>query len=239
MRSKLLFLFILPASQALSQQGTELFRRTGFEKERYISVNVLSLAEPQLAFGPSFGYRFTERSEFFLEAAFVTRSPFYNWQDADRLSGLRAIAQYRYHFLQQWRPLFNLGGRRRLQRSRHEPFIGLEFRAKPFSFSAKRDFVNLAAADTLRNYPFRANAFVYGGALVFGNTFDLSSDGRWKVECSFGIGAKVRLVNFKTVPAGYRRPEYEKRIAFQLPSLDEEIGTAYFPLAIRLRYVLD
>lgn len=239
MRSKLLLLFLLPANLLLSQQDKELFRRTGFEKERFISVNVLSLAEPQLAFGPSLGYRFTDRSEFFLEAAYITRSPFYKWEDIDRLQGLRTIVQYRYHFLQQWRPLINTGGRRRLLRSMHQPFIGLEFRAKPFSFSTKRDFVNPATADTLDNYSFRANAFVYGGALVFGSTFDLSSDGRWKFECSFGIGAKERLVKYKTVPEGYQRPQYEKRIAFQLPSLDEEIGTAYFPFAIRLRYVLD
>lgn len=239
MRSKLLLLFLLYSNLAFSQQDKELFRRTGSENEQYISANVLSVTEPLLAFGPSIGYRFTERSEFFLEAAYVSRSPFYKWQDADRLNGLRTILQYRYHFLQQWRPLFNTGSLRRLQRSRHQPFIGLEFRAKPYSFSAKRDFVNPATADTLHNYPFRASAFVYGGALIFGNTFDLSSDGRWKIECSFGIGAKERLVKFKTVPDGYQRPYYGKRIAFQLPSIDEEIGTAYFPFAIRLRYVLD
>lgn len=209
-------------------------------KEKYISFNIPALAEPHLAIGPSAGIRVTDRSELFTEAAFVTLSPFnyvFN-ADIDKLRGARLILQYRYHFLQQWRPLFNIKSASKQHRSIRQPFVAAEFRLKPLSFNTQSTLVNYNTNDTLHNYPFRANTITLGGALIFGNTFNLSSDGKWKLEFSAGLGAKHRLIRKNTLPAGYQLP-FVERIAFQLPRLYEETGTAIFPVAVRLRYLRD
>jgi hypothetical protein len=228
------------ASYVQAQQKSGRINTRFDETEKYISLNLFSVAEPQFAFGPSFGIRFTERSEIFAEAAYVAKTPFYknDWEDYSYLRGARVILQYRYHFLQQWRPLFNFGLRNRRIRSRHQPFMGVEFRVKPIFFSTSASFVNQSTNDTLYNYVFKANAFTYGGALIFGNTFNLSRDEKWKLEFTLGIGAKQRVINKTTIPEGYKRPQLE-RAPFQRPPLYEELGTILIPCAIRLRLVLD
>lgn len=239
MKPVFLFIFFTFSFSCFSQSIEDNIISEFQGKEKYFSMNFFSMAEPQFALGPSFGARISERSEFFAEAAYVAKSPFYNnsWNDVEKLTGARVIIQYRYHFLQQWKPWFNFRKKSKLLRSRHQPFIGFEFRIKPVSFSTKGSFVNKTIQDTLFNYPFNANAFTFGGALIFGNTFNLSSDNKWKLEVTFGIGAKHKLVNFKTVPQNYI-PFYNDRIAFQVPLLYEEIGSAIFPCAIRIRYIL-
>jgi hypothetical protein len=236
-----LLLFLLMASISSSSQSGKSKIGSGYDdKEKYISINPFSIAEPQFAIGPSFGSRFTERSEYFLEMAYVGKTPFYKnyTRDFERLSGARLIVQYRYHFLQQWKPLINFGFNNRRRREEQQPFIGIEFRMKPISFAADGNFINAATNDTLSGYSFSANAFTYGGALIFGNTFNLSRNEKWKLEFTAGIGAKQRNVKLKTVPPGYKVLPLE-RVAFRSPRLYEETGTVLIPLAIRLRYVLD
>ncbi|MGQ0740326.1 MAG: hypothetical protein ACT4OJ_14840 [Bacteroidota bacterium] len=240
MRGSFLLFLIMISGSAFAQFSKNKFGNSFDVKETYFSLNPFSVAEPQFAFGPSFGQRLTERSEYFIEAAYVGKTPFYknDWQDYNMLRGARFIFQYRYHFLQQWRPLINFGEAFRSRRSRHHPFVGLEFRIKPISFSTTGSFVNAATRDTLQSYPFKANAFTYGGAVIFGNTFNLSSDGQWRLEFTAGIGAKQRNVNLKTVPDGYKTL-VSQRLAFQAHSLYEEQGTVLVPLAVRLRYLFD
>jgi hypothetical protein len=213
------------------------------EPEKYISINFFSAAEPQFALGPSFGIRFTERSEVFAEAAYAGKTPFYknDWKDVDRLNGARLILQYRYHFLQRWKPLFNFGQSGRRRRQSQQPFMGIEFRIKPASFSKKGSFVNNALNDTINNYPYKARFVSIGSALIMGHTWDISSNGKWKLEVAAGIGAKHRFVKYKNLPAGYKRPVYEfdGGPAFRIPDIDEETGAVYFPCAIRLRFVLN
>lgn len=213
-------------------------------KETYLSFNLLSVTEPQLALGPSFGIRFTERSETFAEVAYIGKSPFYrnDWKDFSYLHGARFILQYRYHFLQQWRPLINFGGasHRKKVNERQQPFIGIEFRYKPYRFSSKDNFINEATHDTLFNVPFTAQTNVLGGALIFGRTFNLSSDNRWKLELTAGIGGKQRLVKFKIPASGYKLyRDFIPKDGPIIPKLQEETGTVYFPFAMRLRYTFN
>lgn len=238
MREYVLSFLVLISFSSFSQNIKKKIGNGYEDKEKYISVNFFSIAEPQFAFGPSFGNRFTERSEYFIELSYVTKTPFYDWKDFERLRGARIIAQYRYHFLQQWRPLINFGAANRRRRERHQPFMGIEFRVKPISFITSGNFINTASNDTLVNYSFSANAFTYGGTLIFGKTFTISADEKWKLELTMGIGAKQRDVKLKTVPAGYKVLSIE-RIAFQTPPLQEAAGGVLIPLALRIRYTFD
>jgi hypothetical protein len=238
MKSLLLLFLLIISFVSFSQPNKSKIGKGYDDKEKYFSVNFFSIAEPQFAFGPSFGNRFSERSEYFLELAYVAKTPFYDWHSFEKLRGARMILQYRYHFLQQWRPLINLGSGYRKRREKHQPFMGVEFRLKPISFTTTGNFINKTVNDTLYGYSFSANALTYGGALIFGETFNLSVNEKWKLELTVGIGAKQRNVKLKTVPAGYKVLPIE-RVAFQTPLLQEESGGVLIPLAIRLRYVLD
>lgn len=239
MRSFLLSVCLLFSLPVISQSFNKK-PGSGYQGvEKYVSLNFLSVAEPQFTFGPSAGIRFSERSEVFAEAAYVGRGFLYEDQKSLRLNGARLIFQYRYHFLQQWRPLINFGLRNRSMRERHQPFVALEWRMKPLAFSGTATFVNESTADTLTGYSYRASSFTFGGALVFGSTFNLGRDERWKLELTAGIGAKQRLVKFKNVPAGYQSYNGLKREWLYIPPPEVETGGVLLPVAIRLRYVLD
>lgn len=238
MKQILLPVLLLFSSYVFSQDNTLVLKKIEFEKEKYVSANFLSMAEPQFTFGPSFGYRFTERSEVFAEAAWITKSPFYNdWQGVEKMNGARLLFQYRYHFLQQWRPLLNFPHRRRGSKSDREPFIGFEFRYKPYSFSSTHTFINSSTNDTLTDYHYNGNATVVGGALLFGHTVSLDHNEQFKLEFTAGIGGKYRHISFKNVPQGYE-PFVVRKVEFSYPQLPEEAGNAYFILAVRLRYTI-
>jgi hypothetical protein len=236
----LLPLTLLFALQSFSQITKNKLSKGFDEKEKYFSINPFSVAEPQFTLGPSFGCRFTERSEYFFELAYVTKTPFLNWgENINKLRGARLIAQYRYHFLQQWKPLINFGTAFSKRKERQQPFIALEFRAKPFSFSSTGSFVNKAINDTLSGYSFKANGLIYGGALVFGRTLNLSADEKWKLEVTIGIGAKQRNIKFKNLPGGYVAIPKQAVEWFYQPYFHEEVGGVLVPLALRLRYTID
>ncbi|MBI5856413.1 MAG: hypothetical protein HZB42_02085 [Sphingobacteriales bacterium] len=235
-----LFLFLMFVSVPVFSQFKKNKLNAGFdEKEKYFSLNFFSIAEPMFALGPSYGCRFSERSEYFFELAYVAKTPFYDWQNVSRLHGARVLAQYRYHFLQQWKPLINFGNANRRRRERRQPFIGIEFRYKPFSFSSKGNFVNRSIQDTLYNVSFSASTNNLGGALLFGGTFNLSADEKWKLEFTAGIGGKQRFVKLKTIPPGYQVYRVRPADGPTGPLLQEETGAPYFPCAIRLRYVIN
>jgi hypothetical protein len=75
--------------------------------------------------------------------------------------------------------------------------------------------------------------------LIFGETLNLSADEKWKLEITAGIGAKQRVVNHISVPAGYKPYLIPVREWFSIPSPQYETGTVIFPFAIRLQYVID
>jgi len=231
----LLLFFRANAQQVRFKMDEDRFTET----EKYFSFNPLALAEPQIAIGAGFGNRFSKRSEYFAELSYVAKQPFYKYTAHKSLHGIRFIAQYRYHFLQQWRPLINLGESRRRRHARHNPFVGLEFRVKPFNFSANSTFVRDSPADTLTDFLYRAKAVSLGGALIFGETYHLSSDGKWKLEFTMGIGGKVKIVDYKNIPDGYKPFLLKGGWGLTPPGAAEAIGLPYFPCALRLRYVID
>jgi hypothetical protein len=132
-----------------------------------------------------------------------------------------------------------LGNAVRKKKASHHPFMGVEFRIKPFNFSATGTFIKNSPADTLDHFLYRANAVSLGGALLFGETYDLSSDGRWKLELTLGIGGKVKMVHYKNKPAGYEPYIQKHAFGLAVPAFNEAIGVPYFPCAFRLRYVIN
>jgi len=202
----ILFLFPLFSKAQIGEKNSN----SGF-KETYFSFAPFAIFEPHFAFGGSFGQRLTARSEYFTEASYVMQTPIFNQKGRSdnlfntQLKGARIILQYRYHFLKIGRPIVNLLQRkhRKEQAEKFQPFIGVEFRYKSYNFSSNADFINPSIADTLWGKTFTAHANVLGGALIFGNTFNLTKDKRWKLELTYGIGGKQRFVKFKSVPKGY------------------------------------
>jgi hypothetical protein len=228
------FCFKINAQQIKSKSSNRRFTA----KERYFTFNPLALAEPQIAIGAGFGNRFSERSEYFTELSYIAKHPFYDMQEKS-LHGFRFLAQYRYHFLQQWRPLINLGVRNRERKARLNPFVGLEFRLKPFNFTDTRTFIKSTPPDTLNSFLYKANAVSIGGAILFGETYNISSNGKWKLEVTAGIGGKVKIIKYKNLPAGYEPLFVQGGFGLKPPANDEAVGMPYFPFCIRLKYIVN
>lgn len=203
------------------------------ESQLYVSMNLLSAAEPQLPLGASFGARLTDRTELFTEASYVTLSPFWDQKTPDRLRGARLILQYRYHFLQQWKPIF---GFRQGNRSRHQPFAGIEFRWKPVSFQSTGTIVHTGNTDTISGFPIRGRATTLGFAFIMGQTFQLSSNGNWQLELTAGVGGKERKARLSNLPPGYQTISAVKREWLYIPPIEASASAVCFPLALRLRY---
>jgi hypothetical protein len=229
------FVFIY---QFLSAQP--LKKAVEYEEEgKYISFNFLSLVEPQFAIGPSAGWRFTERSEFFVEAAYVVQSPFHDNTEYSKLRGSRLLVEYRYHFLGTRKRIFPLLPFRSNGR-KLESFIGIQGMLKPVKFNAKATFINPVLNDTLSNYSFNANANTAALAVTWGSVINLSSNEKWKLEISIGIGGKDRKVKLKSIPDGYKRPaDIGLREWLYIPPLYENTGGLHIPFGLRLRYLLD
>jgi hypothetical protein len=210
---------------------------TGFHPEKYFSFNPLALAEPQMTIGLGAGNRFSARSEYFAELSYLFQSPiFREWNN--NINGVRGIIQYRYHLLRP-RRLFE-----RWRRSvptttdGEETWIAMEGRLRHYTFTGTNAFINEAAADTLFNYMYTARANVLGGAILFGKTFTTSPSGRWRLEMSFGIGAKQKFVRFKNIPPGYQLTELASAEWGFFPKIYSAGITPYLPFALRVRYQL-
>jgi hypothetical protein len=228
----LLFLACLQSTAQSTGKTSTAFSHTGSEK--YFSFNPFGLLEGEMAIGAGFGNRFSERSEYFSELSYLGQNPLYE-EGLASLHGFRLIVQYRYYFLQQWRPVFNWQLQRK--RARTHPFIGLEFRTKPYDFSGTNHFINSAAADTLMNYRYKARATILGGAVVLGATRNIRTNGRFKIEITIGVGVKQKLVRFKNVPQDYQ-PLIIRSVDWGFPTMYESVTAPYIPIAIRLRYVI-
>ncbi len=235
MKKIILLPFLLLFITAIAQKTKRIKVDAPFTKYSYLSFNPFSIAEPQLAVGLSYGNRFTERSEMFIEVSYVAKHPSYNF-DYEKLNGFRFIAEYRYHFLQQWKPIINLGEKIRERKRKSQPFIGLQFRLKQYQLIYKDNFTNFV--DTLINYRYIANIVSLGGALTFGATYNISKNKKWQLETTIGVGAKQKFVKYKNLPSNYKVLIYEKSRALYTPKINDEIGTPIFPTTIRLRYML-
>ncbi|MBP6025233.1 DUF3575 domain-containing protein [Ferruginibacter sp.] len=194
----------------------------GLDKgEKYFSFNPLGLGEPQMAIGAGFGCRFSKRSEYFTELSFLLKTPFYSYQ-ANSLKGFRFLGQYRYHL--------------RINTNR---FIGAEFRLKMYDFTGTNTFVNNTSHDTLKSVSYNANAISLGGAIVFGNTYTISKNRKWKIEITAGIGAKQKLVSLKGALKDYEVIIKRKLDGIAPPYIFEAVGMPYIPCTIRLKYLIN
>ncbi len=204
----------------------------------YLVYNPFSWIEGQMPVGIGFARQFTERSEIYTELAWVTKTPFYS-TEPESLSGFRAIAQYRYHINSGGFPILGFFRRQRgLVRNVSESFIGLEGRIKTYNFTARYDFINPTAADTLQKYLYKANAFVWGGAIIFGKAFSISRGDRLQLEINIGIGGKEKTVKYKNLPAGFKPVTFTGGWGLKPPGIQESVGNPYFPCALRIRYAL-
>ena len=210
--------------------------KVGSETEKYFSFNPFGLAEPQMATGLGFGNHFTERSEYFTELSYISKTPFYATLPHD-LNGYRLLLQYRYHFFEGFPGLNMLF--KRLQRNDGNSFIAIEFRIKGYNFTSTNTFTKENPADTLQQYAYRAGAVSVGGAIVFGKSYNLSNDGNWKFEITAGIGGKQKFVKYKNVPAGYQSIIVNGGFGLKPPSIQEPVGMPYFPCTLRLKYIIN
>lgn len=219
MKKNLVIFFCLLNLFAAAQSKKQKTAAQGFTKsEKYFSFNPLGLAEPQMAIGAGFGYRFSERSEYFTELSYLLKTPFYSYQ-ANSLKGFRFLGQYRYHL-----------------QKKNNWFIGAEFRLKMYEFTGNNTFVNNTSQDTLKSVSYNANAVSLGGAFVFGNTFNISKNGMWKIEITAGIGAKQKLVSFTGALKEYEIIINRKLDGLAPPYVFEAVGMPYIPCTIRLKY---
>lgn len=237
MKTIVFFAIILVSSQIVFAQEAE--KKTDKKhRDSYITYSPFNWLEAQMPVGLGFANQFSERSEVYTELSWITRTPFYSIE-ADKLSGFRAIAQYRYHIFGGGFPIIGFLRRRRsMMIHASESFIGLESRIKTYNFSAKYDFINSSGPDTLHQYQYNANAVVWGGAFVFGKAFSISRDDRLQLEINVGIGGKEKTVKFKNVPAGYKPVTNIGGWGLKPPGIQESVGNPYFPCALRIRYAL-
>jgi hypothetical protein len=212
----------------------------GMEKNnQYISFNFFSIAAPQFAIGPSAGCWFTERSEIFIEAAYVATSPFYTNTAFSKLRGSRWLLEYRYHFFNNRKRILPLLPFRSMA-GKIETFIGIQGMVKPVRFNAKATFINPVLNDTLYNYPFTAKANTLGLALIGGSVINLSSNEKWKLEIAIGLGGKDRKVKLKNIPSGYQKASsLVIREWLYIAPLHENAGGLHMPISLRLRYSLN
>ncbi len=235
MKSWLVFLMCLTALSLKAQTAKNHFKRFT-SRQQYLSINTNGLIEPHMAIGMGMGNRFTERSAYFTELSYLSKTPFFKLDGFQSLHGFRFLAQYRYHLLQRWKPLLDLGIISAENKAKHSPFVGLEFRWKYYRFSAANNFVNSNTQDTLTKYPYLADAHSVGGAIVFGYTFKLSRNNRWQLEFTCGMGAKQKFVKIKNLPADYEMIIQRGPDALRPPNIYESVGMPYIPCTTRIRY---
>ena len=185
-----------------------------------VGFNPLSMGESMSSIGPCVAYRISPRAELWGEASFIYNN-LYKIAGWDHLRGFRFIFQPRYY----------------TNKSRTF-FIAPEFRLKQFSYHTSHEFINAAIPDTLHHYAYKASQVLVGGAFVFGRRFMMSARHHLFWEITAGIGGKVRLINRKNIPPGYKYETY-RLLAFQHDYEADNQGEVYFPLGIRLIWQLN
>jgi hypothetical protein len=227
----LLFIFVKSNAQLTTKRPSSPY----ISNEKYFSFNPLGLLEPAMAVGVGFGTRPSKRSEYFSELSYLIKNPLYQ-EYVKSLNGFRFIAHYRYHFLQRRTPILN----RELQkeRSRTNPFIGLELRIKQYGFSDSNNFIKTAGNDTLYNYRYKARADCFGGAVIFGSSHNIDAKGNWQLETTMGLGIRKKIARFKNVPKDYQVEKIQKTDWGFVPGIYESSVAPYLPFAIRLRYII-
>lgn len=204
---------------------------------KYLTCNPFAIFEPQATVGLGFGNHFSEIGEYYAEFSYLTKSPF-NDSRSNNLSGVKIVTQYRYHYLNHRKTAGNSISLRKQKHPKFQPFIGLEFRFKNFNFSGLNSFYNESLVDTIREYNYKANANVVGGAIIFGNTYMISKNTRWNLEVTGGFGGRMKFVKYKNVPKDYKVLPGRRAFGLGVPLIDEAVGLPYFPVALKIKYLI-
>lgn len=191
----------------------------------FLSFNPSALLEPmQGAVGLGIGYRVSQRVELWAEGSYLYSGIFTKTESFENVHGFKSIFNGKY-FIKTRRPFF----------------IGIELRLKDYSLDDKRDFENKLIADTIRNYPYQLHNQLFGAGTFIGKKFSLSKNGKFEMEGLVGIGLKYRKLDFRNIPAGYTKIDYELRDHFQIFPENyfyTEQWLPYIPAAIRFIYHL-
>lgn len=224
MKQSLFLIFMLAQLAVIAQtKGKPITHGGG----KYFTFNPFGLAEPQMAVGFGFGNHFGNRSEYFSELSYITKTPFYNYEP-ESLNGVKLIAQYRYHFFR---------GTMLRDKRFNSFFLGFEFRIKNFRFTDREWVKNTINGSVSDSFLYKATAFTYGGAVIAGWKANLGRRSKWGIEFTIGIGARAKTVQYHDIPNGLKI-QASVTEGLQIPAINEEIGMPYFPCAIRILYKL-
>jgi hypothetical protein len=186
-----------------------------------LSFNAPGLLEPQLAFGVGVGYQATNCLQIWLESSALGQ--FYLKPAQSCLGGVREILALKFYF----------GPRQIL-------FFAGEFRWKQVYYHDVANFENPVTMGDMKNYTYKLENIIFGGAAWFGGRIRISENHRWRLEPSIGMGFKGRTVEWQGVPKGYGY-EHQSSISdnpFSTSPRDAVPLTLYFPASVRLVYVL-
>jgi hypothetical protein len=186
-----------------------------------LSFNAPGLLEPQLAIGVGVGYQATNCIQIWLESSALGQ--FYQKPAESCLGGVRETLAVKFFF----------GPRQVL-------FFAGEFRWKQVYYHDVANFENPVTMVDMKNYTYKLENIVFGGAAWFGGRIRISENHRWRVEPSIGMGFKGRTVEWHGVPKGfgYERSGYFSDNPFSISPRDGVPLTLYFPASVRLVYVL-
>ncbi len=186
-----------------------------------IGVNPLSMAESLSSIGPCAELRLSPAIGLWAEASYI----FHNLY---KIAAWKNVKGYRFIF----QPRFYLDRNRFF-------FLAPEFRIKQINYHTSLNLINNNLQDTLFDFFHRAHQSQVGSAITIGGRVWLSKDHKMMAELTVGMGAKMRYINRRNVPAGYKyepvtggwglAPHYEW----------DKDGTPYIPMGLRLVWKLD
>jgi hypothetical protein len=190
-------------------------------KKWSLSFNAPGLLEPQMAIGLGVAYQVTNCWQIWLESSGLCQ--FYLKPSQSCLGGVREILAMKFYF----------GPRQIL-------FFAGEFRWKQVYYHDVENFENSTTRVELKNYTYKLENIIFGGAVWFGGRIIVSQNHRWRLEPSLGLGFKSRTVVWQGVPQGYTY--HTGGLEFLNPFPTSPRASAllipYLPASIRLFYVL-
>lgn len=195
----------------------------GFSQQKpglYLSVNPLSVLEPQAAYGMGVGFRINEDWEISTEYALIKPNILLGEGKYTNLNGSRSVTQLKYTVSVN-------------EYTQSKFFIGLEYRNKNYSFTDVADFTLKNTGATLKEVQHTNNTQVNGYGFIIGKQYDLGVDSKWAIEFLAGVGVRVKTINREGVPEN----SYivAKDLGFgETPNYLNNYKALYFPVGIRL-----
>ncbi len=180
-----------------------------------LSFNPLGLLELPAAVGVGIGYRLSDKVEIGSETSLLRNGPL---PVGSSLTGIRQIVQLK-----------------RFMDKNHHFFLAGEIRYKSFSFLDSNDLINPVTRDTLSGIHYRTHISFVGAAFQFGTRLPLSTNGRFQLEITAGLGIKQKTIGRKGIPVEYQNLYHS--IDLNVWDLMYTPGTTiYFPGSIRFVY---